>query len=99
MRADESFTVIAVTALALFFVMYVLTYTLAEPIDDIYEALLDSDMGEDVNPYKNEYIPYYRTATILAFALIIVGPFGWWFAKVFSKDPYEGYYYEQQRRW
>lgn len=95
MNSRESFTMISVTFLALLFMMITMTYVLAEPIDDVYASLLASDMGDDVNSYRDNYIPYYRSATILVFALAVAMPFGYIVAKVFSResyiDPYDRY--------
>jgi hypothetical protein len=88
----ESYTIISVTFLALLMMMLILTYLLSGPIDDIYTSLLNIDFGADVNSKTAEYIPIYREATILVFALAVAMPFGWLVAKVFNKDTYDDPY-------
>ena len=85
----ESFTMISILFITFLFMSLIIAYILSGPIDLFYLAILNAD----VTGYENTYIPYYRSATIMVFALGIASPFGWLVAKVFEReveyDPYQ----------
>ena len=97
----ESFIVISVYALIALAMAIAIAYLLGPTIDDLYVQLLATDMGSYVNTYRDQHIPPLRNATVLALALGIAYPFGWWVAKTFQREseynPYE-YQYNQRLR-
>jgi len=92
MQPRESFIMISLIFLVSLFIMLVITFTLASPIDTFYYELLNMNISgtpsADLTEGRlNLYIPYYRTATIMAFALGCATPFGYVVAKVFGREP------------
>jgi small neutral amino acid transporter SnatA (MarC family) len=90
----KSYTMISLIFLTFLFMVLVLTYVIADPIDQVYVALLNANTTL-ADTYENTYIPYYRSATIMALALGVAAPFGYLVVEVFHREeeynPYEYY--------
>lgn len=77
------------------FLFIILFSVLGGPVDDVMDGILGLD-GSSYSDEIDEYVPYFKTAVRIAFALGITGPAIWFIAKIFSREP--AHYYQQNNR-
>lgn len=90
----ESLTMIGLLFLIYLASMLIIAFTLSGTIDDILVAIMGID-NDAVVDQVNLYIPVYRNALIVVFALGVASPFGYLIARIFSRD--DDYYYYRGR--
>lgn len=72
------------------FVMLVLALFLADPIDNILEAIGAADVP-DANAELDTYIPMYRSAVTLVLLLGMATPFVVFIMWIFNREPVQEY--------
>jgi hypothetical protein len=80
----------AITFIFWLFLMVVVFYVLAGPVDTIFDSFIE-------NPVVIQQVtmtPYYKIAVRMAFAIGISTPVVWFFARMFSREPA---YFKQRR--
>jgi len=82
-HAGVLFLVYLFLAVAVFFVV-------SSPTDAILSALDDADLGA-ASDEMNLYVPYYKSAIQIVFALGLAFPMTWFIFWVFSREPDWGY--------
>jgi len=68
------------------FLMIILFFMLGGAIDAIFDALVDSAAGHSADETL-QYVPNYKLAARMAFAIGISTPVVWFIAKMFSREP------------
>jgi len=71
------------------FIMTILFYTLATPVNTILVGVMNIDVPS-VSDELNLYIPYYIQAITMVFLLGIATPCVWFIFWIFSREPIQG---------
>jgi len=82
----RSITIIGATFLLYLFIMIIVFYVLSSPVAYIFDAFAGVPLGEASDEMAT-YLPYYRAAVQLGFAIGIATPVVWFIMKIFSREP------------
>ena len=92
---SDSLIMMGVAFITYLFMAIIFTFVFHYPIDLIL-GVFQSATVSGATTYLNEFIPYYRTALIIAFALFVGTPVVWFIMKIFSREPA---LYQNKRRY
>jgi len=91
---SDSLILIGLYFIVYLFMMIIFTYVFHYPIDLILGTFERATVTGATTQLQT-YIPYYRTALIMAFALGVGTPVAWVIMKIFSREP--ATYYNKRR--
>lgn len=83
---SDSLIMMGVAFITYLFMAIIFTFVFHYPVDLILNAFQGATVT-NATPYLSEFIPYYRTALIIAFALFVGTPVAWFIVKIFSREP------------
>jgi len=73
----------SITFISLLFLAVVLFYVLGGPVDIIFDAFTDNPVVSE----QTTFVPNFKLAARMAFAIGIATPVVWFFVKMFSREP------------